>query len=248
VKVVAIIQARMGSTRLPGKVLRILGGSTVLAHVVCRVQAVPGIHESVVATTQLPRDDAVVAEALRFGASVFRGSEEDVLSRYCRAAERAQANVVVRATSDCPLLDSDVLAAMLTRFQELHRGRAPVDYLSNTLARTYPRGLDVEIFSFAALTRADREARGPAEREHVTPFIYRHPELFRVAQFRGEMDLSAHRWTLDTEEDWTLLEGIFRRADIHSGRLQTAEVLKILARDPVLAAANAAVMQKAVGH
>lgn len=247
-RIVTIIQARMGSTRLPGKVLRVLGGSTILAHVARRTQGVPGIDETVIATTESPLDDAIVEEALRLRVSVFRGSEEDVLSRYCRAAERARADVIVRVTSDCPLLDPEVLAAMVARFLELQRSDAPVDYLSNTLERTYPRGLDIEIFTFAALARADREARSAAEREHVTPYLYRHPEAFRIAQFRGDKDLSAYRWTLDTEEDWKLLEGIFSRVDRPDGRIRTSDVLDILARDPGLAATNATVVQKAVGH
>jgi len=247
-KVVAIIQARMGSTRLPGKVLRVLGGSTVLAHVVRRTHSTPGIDETVVATTESPRDAAIVEQALRLETSVFRGSEEDVLSRYRHAAERARADAIVRVTSDCPLLDSEVLAAMVARFVELQRSGTPVDYLSNTLERTYPRGLDIEIFTFAALVRADREARSPAEREHVTPYLYRHPEAFRVAQFRGDRDLSAYRWTLDTEEDWELLEGIFRRLDRPGRGIRTSDVLDLLARDPGLAATNASVIQKAMGH
>lgn len=238
----------MSSTRLPGKVLRVLGGCTVLAHVVRRTQSAAGIGEIVVATTESPLDNAIVAEALRLGTSVFRGSEVDVLSRYRHAAERAQADVVVRVTSDCPLLDSEVLAAMVAKFVELQRDGAPVDYLSNTLERTYPRGLDIEVFTFAALARADREASSPAEREHVTPYLYRHPEAFRITQFLNERDLSAYRWTLDTEEDWELLKGIFDRVYRPHGGIRTSDVLNLLARDPGLAAMNASVIQKAVGH
>ncbi|HEX7954928.1 MAG TPA: glycosyltransferase family protein [Burkholderiales bacterium] len=246
--VVAIIQARMGSTRLPGKVLRVLGHATVLAHVVRRVQSAAGIDEIIVATTPSPNDDAIVKEAERLGASVYRGSEDDVLSRYYHAARLAHADVVVRVTSDCPLLDPDVLSGMIDKFIVAQTGDRRVDYLSNTLTRTYPRGLDVEVFSFAALARAYREAGDPAEREHVTPYLYRHPEKFMVEQCIGDVDRSHLRWTLDTEEDWHFLRQVFDHLDSGNGEISTDQVVTLLAADRHLAQINAHVTQKTVGQ
>lgn len=247
-KTVAIIQARMGSTRLPGKVLRVLGNATVLAHVVRRSRRAAAVDEVVIATSESPLDDAIVDAGLRLGASVFRGSEDDVLSRYYLAAQRAGARVVVRITSDCPLLDPDVLQAMVARFLAMHRGGTPVDYLSNTLARTFPRGLDVEVFTFAALERAHREAGDAAEREHVTPYIYRNPGIFRIEQHRNAVDHSRYRWTLDTEDDWRLLQRIFARLGGRGDGFTTREVLELLAQEPGLAAINSHVAQKEAGR
>lgn len=237
---VAVIQARMGSTRLPGKVLLPLGGATVLGQVIRRVRACPGLDAVVVATTGRAADDPVAAEAARHGAGVFRGSEDDVLARYHEAARAAGAQTVVRVTADCPLFDPAVLAAMLVRW----RRAQPLDYLSNSLERTYPRGLDAEVFGFAALERAHREARRPWEREHVTPYLYGHPERFRLAQCRGGRDLSAHRWTLDTPEDWELIRRIYDALGADGALFSTDAVLALLAAHPDWPALNAHVEQK----
>jgi spore coat polysaccharide biosynthesis protein SpsF len=236
----AIIQARMGSTRLPGKVLRKLGTRSVLAQTVRRVRAAGVADVLVVATTLLPADGAVAAEAAACGAAVYRGSEDDVLDRYYQAAREARADVVVRVTSDCPLYDGALLAAMHRRFTE--PGGA-VDYLSNALERTYPRGLDTEIFTFAALARAHREAADPAEREHVTPYLYRHPALFHLASHTGTPDRSNLRWTLDTEEDWAFLTAVVAAL---GDDCTTEEVVALLVRRPELVALNAHVEQKKV--
>jgi spore coat polysaccharide biosynthesis protein SpsF len=246
VKVVAIIQARMGSTRLPGKVLRVLGGATVLAHVVRRAQRASNVDAIVVATTSEPRDDAIVKEAERLGVGVYRGSENDVLSRYRHAAEQAGADVVVRVTADCPLLDAEVLQAMVARFLEQRRRGARVDYLSNTLERSFPRGLDVEVFTYDALARADAEARDAAEREHVTPHIYLHPAAYAIEQQRSPIDHSRLRWTLDTEEDWNLLQEIFARLNGNRDYFATSEILELIEKDPHLSELNAHVPQKSV--
>jgi spore coat polysaccharide biosynthesis protein SpsF len=247
-KVVAIIQARMGSTRLPGKVLRVLGSRTVLAHVIRRVQSAPNIEEIVVATTEASNDDAIVKEARLCDTSVFRGSENDVLSRYFGAAKQSNADVVVRVTSDCPLLETRVLREMVTRFHTLNVEGKHVDYLSNTLTRTYPRGLDVEIFTIDALKRAHREASSTAEREHVTPYIYHHPQVFNIDQFKNEVDISYHRWTLDTEDDWNLLTQIFSHLDKGNNSFSLDQVIELLNRESELSKINAHVVQKAIGH
>jgi spore coat polysaccharide biosynthesis protein SpsF len=248
VTIAAIIQARMGSTRLPGKVLRPLCGKTILAHVIDRVRASQTIDEIVVATTDRPADDAIAALVPAFGATLFRGSEEDVLSRLYFAGRAAKADTIVRITADCPLFDGTLLRAMIEAFTSQRRRGERIDYLSNTINRTYPRGLDAEIIDIAALERAHREAKQPPEREHVTPYIYGHPEWFALRSYTATPDLSQLRWTLDTEEDWHLIEAIYAalyRADRLFG---TQDILDLIARQPELVALNAHIVQKAVAH
>ena len=236
----------MGSSRLPGKVMKVLGDKTVLGQVITRVQACPLVEEVIVATTTAARDEVIIAETLGYGAGVFRGSEDDVLSRYYGAAREAGAEVVVRVTSDCPLFDPEVLSAMLRRFHELRDDGRAADYLSNTLERTFPRGLDAEIFTMAALKRAQQEAVQGSEREHVTPYIYQHPERFTLESYRQPEDWSHHRWTLDTEDDWRLIRAVYE-ALYHEGRIfMTREVVDLLEARSDLMALNSHVEQKKV--
>lgn len=243
-KIVAIIQARMGSSRLPGKVLRPLGDRSVLAHVIARTQACPLIDEVVVATTTEAHDQAIVDEALACGASGFRGSESNVLERYYQAAKQAKADVVVRITSDCPLLDPSLLTRMLEQFKQLEAAGSRVDYYSNTQTRSFPRGLDAEIMTFAALERAYREASKPYEQEHVTPYLYQHPESFTVEQWVGGEDHSALRWTLDTPEDYRLIEAIYQELYRPGEIFTTERVLALMAERPDLPQLNAHIQQK----
>lgn len=241
-RTVVIIQARMGATRLPGKVLRPLVGRSVLSHVVERVSTLHAVSAVVVATTLSSSDDAVAAECGRLGAVCFRGSEPDVLSRYHGAARMADADVIVRVTADCPLFDRSLLESMLQAFVRESHHR--IDYLSNTLKRTYPRGLDAEIFNFASLDRAFSEAAQPHEREHVTPFIYEHPEFFRLHSFESETDRSNLRWTLDTPEDLQLIEEIYGALYKEGEIVATKQVLQLLKERPELIMLNAHVEQK----
>jgi spore coat polysaccharide biosynthesis protein SpsF len=242
VTTVAIIQARMGSTRLPGKVLMPLAGKSVLAQVIERVRACPQVDTTVVATTTLVADNAVVAEAVRCGAEVYRGSESDVLARYVEAARQFHADTIVRITADCPLLDPALLGAMLREYRATVTP-TPLDYLSNTVTRCYPRGLDAEIVSRAALETAAAEARAADEREHVTPYLYRHPQRFRQRQYApSATDHSGLRWTLDTPDDYAFLCAVYDA--LGPGRFTTAEVLALLERHPEIVALNAHVEQK----
>ncbi len=179
-KIVAIVQARMGSTRLPGKVLKQLGDETVLHHVVERLKAVPLLDQIVIATTHDLQDDVMIKEAERLQVFSYRGSEQHVLSRYYEAALEYKADVVVRVTSDCPLLDP-----MVTNEVIGHYLREKVDYVSNTIDRSYPRGLDTEVFSFAALEKTNREAHTEAQFEHVTPYIYQNPQQFSLSFYKN---------------------------------------------------------------
>ena len=204
-RTVAVIQARTGSTRLPGKVLLPLLGEPVLTHVVRRVSRARRLDEVVVATTLHPGDDPIEALALENGWPVVRGSEQDLLARYLQAARTSAADVVVRVTSDCPLIDPGLIDDVVEA-----RRADDADYASNTLPpRTYPRGLDVEAFTTDALERAGREDADLASREHATPYLYRNPDRFRLLAVRGSSDESQHRWTLDTHEDYALIERLY---------------------------------------
>ncbi|MFM6118428.1 MAG: cytidylyltransferase domain-containing protein [Sphaerospermopsis kisseleviana] len=243
-KTVTIIQARMGSTRLPGKVMKPLCGKTVLFHVISRVKACSLVDEVVVATTTSLADDVIVAEAEKCGVNWFRGSEEDVLERYYLAAKQYQADVIVRVTSDCPLFDAEVLNGMLEYFQTETTNGLKIDYLSNCLRRSYPRGLDAEVFTFEVLEKAFQSANQPYQREHVTPYIYEHPEIFSLHNQNNDDDLSDYRWTLDTQEDWRLIEEIYKNLYHEQKIFTTDEVLDLLVVNPELLLINAHVEQK----
>jgi spore coat polysaccharide biosynthesis protein SpsF len=247
-KTVAIIQARMGSSRLPGKVLRKLCNQTVLAHVIDRVKVAKGLDSVWVATTEAPEDAAIVEECARLGVPAYRGSESDVLSRYFHTAQQAEAETVVRITSDCPMFDGCLLDDMLAVFAEANQPGPTIDYMSNVLERTYPRGLDAEVFTFAGLATAHREATKQPEREHVTPFFYQHPERFRLRSYAGKVDLSCYRWTLDTPEDWQLVEAVYAALWQPSLLFRTEDILKLLKTRPELNNLNAHVEQKKLGN
>ena len=239
-RTVAIVQARMGSTRLPGKVMLPLLGQPALTLVLRRLGRASTLDEVVVATTALPEDDPIVELSERTGHRVVRGSESDLLDRYLAAARVTDADVVVRATSDCPLIDPGVVDLVVEAFRE-----SAVDYASNMLVPwTFPVGLAVEVVRRAALERAGREDRDPAWREHATPYLYRHPELFRLLRVPAEGDHSERRWTLDTPEDYTLIVRIYEAfgRDDFSWR----DALAVVEANPSWGSANRGVVQKVV--
>jgi spore coat polysaccharide biosynthesis protein SpsF len=240
VKVVGIVQARMGSTRLPGKVLKDLGGETMLARVVGRLRYANRISEVLVATTDRPGDDAIVDECRRLSVAVSRGDQDDVLDRYFKAAESASADVVVRITSDCPLIDPEITDKTIAQFLD----ELP-DYASNTIVRTYPRGLDTEVMSFSALKRAWQQAQEPYQREHVTPYLLEHPSEFRLVSVVDDRDYSGYRWTVDTAEDLLLVKTVYDRLK-SEGMFSWRDVLDLVEREPELAELNRGVVQKLV--
>lgn len=237
-RVVAIIQARMGSTRLPGKVLEDVGGRSMLSRVVRRTRRASTLDEVVVATSTASQDDPILLECRRLGIGCFRGSEADVLDRYFGAAEAYRAQSVVRVTSDCPLIDWSVIDRVVSAFRE---GRP--DYASNTLERTYPRGLDTEVMTREALARAWCEASEPYERVHVTPYLYRHPELFRLLPVIGERDASAARWTVDTPEDLLFVRTVYQRFG-DTDRFSWQDAWTLVDREPELAKINGHIQHK----
>jgi len=238
-KVVCIIQARMGSTRLPGKVLLPLLDRPLLWWDMHRVRQARTLDEVVIATTTRPADDAIVALCDGEGWPVFRGSENDVLDRYYRAASAHEADVVVRITSDCPLIDPAVVDYTVAG----HLSAAPQpDYTSNSTVRTYPRGLDTEVVSFAALERAWQTATLPPEREHVTYHIYQHPDTFHLHRVQNPVDHSQHRWTVDTPEDLELIRRIY--GHFGHGDFSWQEALAVVEAHPDWSAINAHIEQK----
>ncbi len=247
-KIVAIIQARMNSSRLPGKVLRRLGGETVLAGIARSAKRAESLNEIVVATSTDQKDNPIIAECERNILTTFRGSETDVLARFYQAAVAAEADTIVRITADCPLFDGLLLEAMIKRFVSLNSPVPRVDYLSNTQRRTYPRGLDIEIFSMAALRIAFEMTGEGYEREHVTPYFYQLAGRFRLYSFEGEQDNSKHRWTLDTAEDWMFMETlhITLERECGAGPWSTSVILSLLERHPEISNINSDVKQKTI--
>jgi spore coat polysaccharide biosynthesis protein SpsF len=233
-----ILQARMGSTRLPGKVLLPLLDRPLLAWDVYRLRKCRLIDEIVIATTTDPRDDALADLCVSEGWGCFRGSENDVLDRYYGAARQHNADTIVRITSDCPLIDPAVTDYVIATYA----AAAPAaDYASNVFPRTYPRGLDTEVFSFAALETAWKEDQSEW-REHVTPFLWKQPERFRQINAANPVDYSSHRWTVDTPQDFELVRRIY--AHFGHGDFGWRDILTILELNPNWVALNADVPQK----
>lgn len=232
-RVVAIIQGRMGSTRLPGKTLMDISGKPLLAHIIDRVKTAQTVQEVVVATTIDPEDQAILEFARSYGVRAYAGSPEDVLDRYYQAAKEFGADTVVRITADDPFKDPEV-ADKIVHYLLDH---PQLDYASNTIEPTYPEGLDIEVFTFRALAQAWREAKLPSEREHVTPYIWKNPDKFRVANIKLDRDLSHLRWTLDYEADLLFTREIYHR--FYQGQVFLMhDILSLLAQEPDLTAIN----------
>jgi spore coat polysaccharide biosynthesis protein SpsF len=241
-RVVAIIQARVGSTRLPRKVFADLAGEPMLARVMNRSRRAKNLDEVVIATTCQARDDAIVEMCVAREWPYFRGSEDDVLDRYYQAAIMYRAEVVVRITSDCPLIDPKILDRVVQVFLD---GQPEIDYVSNGYPRsTFPRGLDTEVMRLGVLEQAWREDSNPAWREHVTPYILRNPKLFRLYGIVHESDLSNMRWTVDTREDLVFVRRIYDafNHDLFSWR----DVVYMLNERPEWLDLNRHVQQKVV--
>jgi spore coat polysaccharide biosynthesis protein SpsF len=224
----AVVQARAGSTRLPGKVLMSVAGRPMLAFMLERL-AGTHVDRLVVATSTDRRDDAVAEVAAAAGVAVVRGSESDVLARFAMALDTHPADVVVRLTADCPLIDPALVDEVVAA-----RAAAGADYASNTIVRTYPDGLDVEVLTAGALSTAAAEATDPAEREHVTPFVYRRPERFRLVSVVGPEALGHERWTVDTADDLERVRAIVAQLDDPIGA-GWRDILSVAGRHPLSA-------------
>jgi len=234
-KIVAIIQARMGSTRLPGKVMKLILGKPVILWVLERVSLSKLIDKIVVAIPSGKENDVIVDAIKEYDDKIIisRGSEDDVLDRYYQAAVKTDADVVVRITSDCPLIDPVVIDNVIEQFLD-----NDCDYCSNNLKRTYPIGLDTEVFSFDVLAKAWGEAKNDYEREHVTPYIKENPDKFKLLNVSNDVDLSHLRWTLDTKEDLEFIKVIYERIYPKKHMFFMKDILDMLQKQPELIEIN----------
>lgn len=230
-KTIAIVQARMGSTRFPNKVMRPIVGVPIIELLLNRLSRSKRIGQIILATSTDPRNQPLVDHVRKLGYEVIQGSENDVLDRYYESAKPHHPNTVVRITGDCPLIDPELIDEAIAAFES--RG---VDYLSNTLPPTYPDGLDIEVFSYPALEQAAQHATKPAEREHVTPYI-RDSGHFKTANMANKEDCSAERWTVDEPADFEVVKAVFEHFQPHQD-FSWLEVLELRRNQPELFQAN----------
>jgi len=240
-RIVATIEARMTSSRLPGKVLMKAAGRPMLQHMIERLQKVPSLDGVVVATTVNATDDPVVDLAERLGVGYFRGSEDDVLARVLDAARAHDADVIVETTGDCPLIDPTLVEACIQGYLD-----AGVDYVSNVLERTYPRGMDTQVFTTDVLADVAARTDDADDHEHVSLYIYSHPEIYSLKNMPGPPELSnpGLGLTLDTPEDFELIRHIFDALYPSDPDFDLAAVLALIDSDPRLAELNAHIGRK----
>jgi spore coat polysaccharide biosynthesis protein SpsF (cytidylyltransferase family) len=238
--IVIIIQARVGSTRLKGKVMRNLAGKSILAHDIERIRQARFVNDIVIATTTKEQDDIIVKEAQKLGVKVFRGSEDDVLSRYYYSAKETRADIIVRVTSDCPLIDPGILDQTVQFYLNNQ-----YDIVTNAGIeldkRTFPRGLDVEVFSYDMIRLAYQYAKERYQREHVTPYLY---ENRTIGYYCSDSNNSRYRWTLDTEEDWELISEIYKHLYHGKHNFYYQDILDLMEKYPELQYINNEIEQK----
>jgi spore coat polysaccharide biosynthesis protein SpsF len=241
-EIIAIVQARMGSTRLPGKVMMNLIGKPMLVHELSRIARSKQIKSLVIATTTSKLDDCIVNLCKDQNWHYFRGNEDDVLDRYFQCAKEYGANIIVRLTADCPLIEPGLIDRVIEEF--VHKS-PDVDYVSNiTPKRTFPMGLDTEVMSFSALERSWIEDTNPILREHVTQYILRNPDKFKISGITNDRDLSNLRWTVDTKEDFELINEIY--SFFGNNQFSWLDVLDLLNKRPELRLINQNIRQKEV--
>jgi spore coat polysaccharide biosynthesis protein SpsF len=234
--ILGIIQARTSSSRLPGKVLLPLAGKPMLWQQVERLLRAERLDRLIIATTEEREDDAIVALAEEFSIALYRGSRDDVLDRFYRAARALRPDFVVRLTADCPLCDWQLIDQLVEFAVD-----GDYDYASNCLEPSWPDGLDAEVVRFAALECAWSEAASRVDREHVTQFIIRQPERFRVGSMRHGVDLSQMRWTVDEPQDYEFVARVYDELYAQNRAFSTGDVLQLLRRKPELLAINSGI-------
>jgi len=224
--IAAIIQARMGSTRLPGKVLKEVKGKPLLMYQIERVRVSKLLDKIIVATSNLPKDDIIADFCKKNSIDVFRGNENDVLSRYYECAKKHKADIIVRLTADCPLVDPFVIDRVISMFQKEN-----VDYAANTVppeTARFPDGSDVEVFSMQALERAFIECSDPHDREHVTFYFWRYDNNFKTVQISQDVDWSKYRFTVDYPEDFEVVEYVFQELERRGSFGHLEEIIEII--------------------
>jgi spore coat polysaccharide biosynthesis protein SpsF len=244
-RIVSTIEARMASTRLPGKTMRKILGRPMLELLIERLKRARKVDEIVVATTVNPEDEVIIKLAERVGVKWFRGSSEDVLDRVLRAAKAHKGDVIVEMTGDCPLLDPEIVDTMVTKFLA---GKGKYDYVANIIKRTYPRGLDTQVFPVAVLEEVSHLTQDPADRENVSLYIYEHPEKYRLLNVEAPPELARPdlRLTVDTEEDLRLTREIYSALFPGKPAFTTLDVIKLIDANPALAMVNVHVQQKRI--
>lgn len=231
----------MGSTRLPGKILKTVNGKPLLEYQLERVKQVKNIDQIVIATTIEKQDQPIVDFCESIGVDYYRGSEKDVLSRYYEAGKKFNGDIILRLTSDCPLIDPKTIDVTLQ-----HYLNNTYDYVSNTIVRTFPRGLDTEVFSVDSLHKAYEEATLERDREHVTSYLYTHPEIFKIGYITSPKDYSAHRWTVDTIDDFQLIELILTKMYKPDETFHFEDVIEVINKHPEWFYLNAHIEQKKI--
>lgn len=227
--ILAILQARVSSSRLPGKVLKPLLGVPMLLRQIERLKKSRKIDRLLVATSTEPSDDPIEKLCEENGIACYRGSLNDVLDRFYQAARGFDPEHVVRLTADCPLTDAKLIDDVIGFYLD-----GGFDYASNAIQATYPDGLDMEVFSFSCLERAWREAALPSQREHVTPFIHQQPLLFKIGHYKNSSDLSHLRWTVDEPKDFELVTMVYEALYPKNPGFSTQEILQLLDQKPEL--------------
>jgi spore coat polysaccharide biosynthesis protein SpsF (cytidylyltransferase family) len=232
-RVVAIIQARMGSTRLPGKTIADISGKPLIVRIIDRIKASKTIDKIIIATTLLPEDDVLENLATNNHVACYRGSTDDVLDRFYQTAKKFGADIIVRITADDPFKDPEIVD-LCCRYLLEH---PTLDYVSNTMKPTYPEGLDIEVFRFRTLEIAWRSAKLSSEHEHVTPFIWKNPGIFHCVNIENDEDLSGYRWTLDYPEDLQFTQAVYEKMD-DNGIFHMRDILVLLKKYPFLSKIN----------
>lgn len=231
--ILAILQARVSSTRLPGKVMKPVMGEPMLFRQIERVRRATRIDRLIVATSTDPSDDPIETMCRDKGVACYRGSLDDVLDRFYQTAKGFAPDHVVRLTGDCPLADPRLIDRLISFYLE-----GDYDYVSSAIEPTFPDGLDAEIFRFSCLERVWKGAALPSQREHVTLSIYQQPELFRIGSYRNEVDLSHLRWTVDEPADFDLVTEIYETLYPANPDFTTEDILELLEKRPLLATMN----------
>jgi spore coat polysaccharide biosynthesis protein SpsF len=234
-RTIVIVQARMGSTRLPGKILKKIMGKPLLEYQIERLKRVKNIDDVVIATTENIIDNPVVELCKKLHCSIFRGSEDDVLLRYYLAAVRFKADCIVRVNADCPLIDPEVVSDIVDYYLSNYRN---IDYVSNILEKGFPIGLHTEVFSMSSLRLANKNSNSLIEREHVTPYIYRNPDLFKIGSVVLDDNLSYYRWTVDYPEDFDLVKKIIEGIYPTKVDFDMFDVISYLKSNPELMSIN----------
>jgi spore coat polysaccharide biosynthesis protein SpsF (cytidylyltransferase family) len=229
----AILQARMSSTRLPGKVMEPILGRPMIERQIERLMRCRRVDQLIMATSNHPADDDLEILCRRLGVPCFRGDLENVLDRFYQAAKPYNPKHVVRLTGDCPLTDPRLIDELIDFYLE-----SQCDYASNCQEPTLPDGLDAEIFSFAALEQIWKEAVLPSHLEHVTSFFRSNPERFKIGSYRYHKDLSALRWTVDESEDLDFVRRVYEELYPSNPEFQTEDILALLKREPELMEIN----------